>query len=285
MQPGPSYAVSAQSVDPQFGPVVSEYRVGGKRYWLLFGLLLFLGALMLAGFIALLADGSLLGAAVLGLLLGSMILVLLLLSGVTVTVYTHGIERRGRFGSKRLGWDQLQSYTLNVVDPAHAGAGAGGVLGVLIVRLVTSNEIKPQSVVLRGKGGEKLTIPNQLKEYDALLTSLVPYLTERLAAHVHQELSRGVAIGFGKRLSLDPRGGIVFSGLLGGKQNLAFHEVDSIVFERAQLAIRRRGEPKPWQTVAIAAVPNVGVLQKIVAQASPPPQAPPPPADQYGWVR
>jgi hypothetical protein len=92
-------------------------------------------------------------------------------------------------------------------------------------------------------------------------------------------------VGFGKRLSLDPQAGIVFSGVLGGKQNLPFHEVDSIVFERALLAIRRRGEPKPWQTVAIAAVPNVGVLQKIVAQASPPPQAPPPPADQYGWTR
>lgn len=283
MQPNP-YAASTQLVDPQFGPVVSEYEVGGKRYWLAFGLLLFLGALALAGFIAVLAEGSFVGAAVIGSLMLGMLVLLVLLSGVRVIVYTHGIERRGRFGRKRLGWDQLQSYTLNVVDPAQASAGVGGVIGMLVVRLVTSNDIKPQAVVLRGKQGEKVTIPNQLKEYDALLASLIPYLADRLSAHVHQELSRGAPVGFGKRLSLDPQGGIVYTGLLGGKQNLPFHEVDSLVFERALLAIRRRGEPKPWQTVPIAAVPNVGVLQKIVAQASPP-QIPAPATDHYGWAR
>jgi hypothetical protein len=274
-----------QPVDPQFGPVVSEYEVGGKRYWLVFGLLVFLCLVALAGFIAVLAEGSFVGGAVIGSLLLGMVLLLVALSGVRVIVYTHGVERRGRFGRKRLGWDQLQSYTLNVIDPSHAGAGAGGVLGMLIVRLVTSNEIKPQAVVLRGRGGEKVTIPNQLKDYDGLLASLIPYLADRLAAQVHQELSRGVPVAFGKRLSLDPQGGVVFTGLLGGKQNLPFHEVESLLFERAVLAIRRRGEPKPWQTVPIAAVPNVGVLQRIVARSSPAPQAPPPSGDQYGWAR
>ncbi|HEX2671553.1 MAG TPA: DUF6585 family protein [Polyangiaceae bacterium] len=284
MQPAP-YPVPMQPVDPQFGPVVSEYEVGGKRYWLVFGLLVFLCLVALAGFIAVLAEGSFVGGAVIGSLLLGMVLLLVALSGVRVIVYTHGVERRGRFGRKRLGWDQLQSYTLNVIDPSHAGAGAGGVLGMLIVRLVTSNEIKPQAVVLRGRGGEKVTIPNQLKDYDGLLASLIPYLADRLAAQVHQELSRGVPVAFGKRLSLDPQGGVVFTGLLGGKQNLPFHEVESLLFERAVLAIRRRGEPKPWQTVPIAAVPNVGVLQRIVARSSPAPQAPPPSGDQYGWAR
>lgn len=274
-----------QPVDPQFGPVVAEYEVGGKRYWLVFGLVLFLCLVALAGFIAALAEGSVIGGAIVGSLILGMVLALVVLSGVRIIVYTHGVERRGRFGRKRLGWDQLQSYTFNVIDPQHAGAGAGGLLGMLIVRLVTSSEIKPQAVVLRGRGGEKVTLPNQLKEYDALLTSLIPFLAERLASQVHQELSRGVPVVFGKRLSLDPQGGLVFTGLLGGKQNLPFHEVESIVFERALVVIRRRGETKPWQSVAIASVPNVGVLQRIVAQASPAPQAPPPSGDQYGWAR
>jgi len=284
MQPAP-YPVPMQPIDPQFGPVVSEYEVGGKRYWLVFGLIVFLCLVALAGFIAVLAEGSFLGGALIGSLLLGMVLLLVALSGVRIIVYTHGVERRGRFGKKRLGWDQLQSYTLNVVDPSHAGAGAGGVLGMLIVRLVTSNEIKPQAVVLRGRGGEKVTIPNQLKDYDGLLASLIPYLADRLAAQVHQELSRGVPVAFGKRLSLDPQGGVVFTGLLGGKQNLPFHEVESLLFERAILAIRRRGEAKPWQTVPIAAVPNVGALQRIVAQASPARQAAPPSGEQYGWAR
>ena len=283
MQPVP-YPVSAQPVDPQFGPVVSEHHAGGKRYWWTFGLVLFLAAGVLSGFIALLVEDELLGALACAFGILGLVLLLVVLSGVRVTVYTHGIERRGRFGRKRVAWDQLDTYTLEVIDQSRSAAGAGGLLAVLVIRLLTSNQIKPQAVTLRGRGGEKVTIPNQLQDYDALLNSLVPYLTERLAARVHQELSRGMAVGFGKRLSLDPQAGVVFTGLLGGKQNLPFHEVESIVFERALLAIRRRGEPKPWQTVAIAAVPNVGVFQKIVAQASPPRHAPPP-GDQYGWAR
>ena len=289
MQPAPNpYQAPVpahQASDVQFGPVVSEHHAGGKRYWSLFGLVLFLGLGALAGFVALLADGELLGALAFGVVILGLVLLLVVLSGLRVIVYTHGIERRGRFGSKRLAWADLDSYTLSVVDPRQTAAGVGGLVGMLVVRLLTSNsEIKPQAVVLRGKNSVKLTIPNQLKDYDALLASLIPYLTERLAPWVHQELSRGVAVGFGKRLALDPQAGIVFTGLLGGKQNLPFHEVESIAFERAFLVIRRRGEPKAWQTVAIAAVPNVGVLQKIVAHASPPRHAPPP-GDQYGWTR
>jgi len=284
MQPAPTHAISPQLIDPQFGPAVSESTVGGKKYWTVVGLLVFLGLCVLAGFVAALAAESVVGALLLALLILLLVLGIWALSGTRVIVYTHGIERRGRFGSKRLGWDQLQSYTLNIVDPAHAGAGAGGVLAVLLIRLLTSNEIKPQAVVLRGKNKEKVTIPNQLKDYEALLASLIPFLTERLAAQVHQELSRGVPVTFGKRLTLDPQAGVVFNGLLGGKQSAPFHEIESMVFERALLAIRRHGQPKPWQTVAIAAIPNVVVLQKIVAQASPPRHAPPE-SENFSWAR
>jgi|GEM_PF-2432116 len=284
MQPALTHATPPQLIDPQFGPAVSESKVGGKKYWTVVGLLVFLGLCVLAGFVAALAAESVVGALLLALLILLLVLGIWALSGTRVIVYTHGIERRGRFGSKRLGWDQLQSYTLNIVDPAHAGAGAGGVLAVLIIRLLTSNEIKPQAVVLRGKNKEKVTIPNQLKDYEALLASLIPFLTERLAAQVHQELSRGVPVTFGKRLTLDPQAGVVFNGLLGGKQSAPFHEIESMVFERALLAIRRHGQPKPWQTVAIAAIPNVVVLQKIVAQASPPRHAPPE-SENFSWAR
>jgi len=284
MQPAPLPRHPSPFIDPQFGPAVSESRVGGKKYWTVVGLLAILGLCALAGFVAALLAESVIGALLVAILILLLVLAVWALSGTRVIVYTHGIERRGRFGSKRLGWDQLQSYTLNIVDPAHAGAGAGGVLAVLLIRLLTSNEIKPQSVVLRGKNKEKVTIPNQLKDYDALLASLIPFLTERLAAQVHQELSRGVPVSFGKRLSLDPQAGVVYSGLLGGKQSAAFHEVESLVFERALLAIRKHGQPKAWQTVAIAAIPNVVVLQRIVARASPPRHAPPE-SENFSWAR
>lgn len=284
MQSPPAHAISPQLIDPQFGPAVSESKLGGKNYWTVVSLLSFLGVCTLAGFIATLVAESVVGSLLLALLVLLLVLSVWAFSGTRVVVFTHGIERRGRFGSKRLAWDQLQSYTLNVVDPSHAAAGAGGLIAVALIRLLTSNEIKPQAVVLRGKNKEKVTIPNHLKDYDSLLASLIPFLTERLAAQVHQELSRGVPVTFGKRLTLDPQAGIVFNGLLGGKQSAPFHEIESLVFERALLAIRKHGQPKPWQTVAIVAIPNVVVLQKIVARASPPRHAPPE-SENFSWAR
>src|SRR3954468_23377648 len=107
MHPAPVPAVSFQHIDPQFGPLVSESGVGGKRYWTALGSVLFLGVFALVGFVAALAEGLIVGALILGLLIFGLVLALGVLSGLRISVYTHGIERRGRFGSKRLGWDQL----------------------------------------------------------------------------------------------------------------------------------------------------------------------------------
>lgn len=279
MQPSP-----IQRFDPQFGQAVSEWRPGGKKFVGLVLALVLLCVLALLGFVALIAAGELIGAAFVGVLLFGFVFLSVMLFGLQVTVYTHGIERVGRFRTRRLAWDQLQSYTLTIIDPAVAAQGGGGLLGALIIRAVTSNDIKPQSVTLRGKDGTKLVLPNHLKGYATLLDSLLPYLTDRLAAQVHQDLSRGVAVPFGKRLTLDPAQGVIFTGFFGGKKSLPFAEVAGTGLERALFVIGKYGQKKPWLKVAAASVPNLNVFQKIVAQASAPRQASPA-SENFTWTR
>jgi len=272
----------AQLPDPQLGNVVSEWSVGWLQRTLLCLCLVLLGGVLLG--IGISAESTLLTVVAGPLTLILVVLLLVQQAALKVVLYTHGIERRGLLGKQRLAWDQLQSVTLNIIDPASTAAVGGGVLVVLIVRAFTPKNLKPQAVVLLGKDGKKLTLHKYLKGYDTLLESLLPYLTERLIAGVHQDLNRGITVGFGKRLALDPAAGVVFTGLFGKKQVLPLAQVESVGTERALLIIRKHGQKKPWQRVAARSVPNLTVFQRVLGQASGAPLAPPQP-DTWSWSR
>ena len=93
-----------------------------------------------------------------------------------------------------------------------------------------------------------------------------------------------MAVPFGKRLTLDPAQGVIFTGFFGGKKTLPFAEVAGTGLERALFVIGKYGQNKPWVKVAAASVPNLNVFQKIVAQASAPRQAPPA-SENFTWTR
>ena len=284
MQP----VVPTQLPDPQLGSAVSEWRVGGARPVLLGLLIVVLGGGLIAALVAGLGDEQpVLAVLSSALVLGLVVLLLALVTGPRVVVYTHGIERTGRFGKRRLAWDQLQSYTLNYVDPGSAAiaGGGGGLLVMLLIRALTSKKTKPQSITLLGSDAKRLTLSNHLKGYETLLDSLLPYLTDRLLANVHQAMSRGIVVPFGRQLALDPAAGVVFTGLiLRKKESLALSEIESTDVERGVLLIRKRGQQKPWQRIAARGVPNLGVFQKFAAQMSVPQQALPP-SEDWSWTR
>lgn len=272
-----------EPVHPQFGAVLSAHRAGGTRYWRGLAWVFAVAAFALAGFVDELLDSNPAAAIAPGLAVAILGLVLWVMSGRRVVVYAHGIERRGRLGRERLAWHQLQDYTLNVSDPSPLGVDESGMISGRFRWMMTGEKIAPQSVVLRGKGGEMLTIPSRLQDYDALLAALIPSLTAHIAARVNQQLSTGSAVTFGNRLAVDPQTGVVFTELLGRKQTLPFDEVESVVFQRGYVAIRRHGDTRPWQTVAIAVVPNVVAFKEVVTQLSPP-RLTPPSGDQYDWA-
>jgi hypothetical protein len=186
-------------------------------------------------------------------------------AAVKVVTFTNGIQRSGMFGSKRLAFDQLQSYTLNIVDPAQTSAGAG-VLVMLLIRAFTSKNQKPTTVVLLGRDGSKVTIPNYLKGFDSLLESLLPFLADRLLAAAQYDLNRGVPVAFGARLVFDPGGNLTYTGMFKKQYVLPYANVASIQIERALVVITQRDTGKAWQRIHVRTVPNVGVLQKLFAR-------------------
>ncbi|MEO8906088.1 MAG: DUF6585 family protein [Polyangiaceae bacterium] len=249
-------------VDPQLGSVVSEWRAGARRRILLALVTLVFGG----GLAAIGADNDSMVVVVIALVLTVLCLVLVFVQQgmVRVVSYTHGIERFGLFGKKRVLFEQLQSITLVIVDPAANVAGQG-LLVVLIVRLLTKKDRKPQAVVLAALDNSKLSIPGYLKGYDDVLGSLLPYLTERLFAKAQYELSRGQLIPFGKRLVLDPSWNLTYTGLLGGKTVLPLNAVASAKIERGIVLIQPRDQKKPWQRIHARSMPNLPVFQRFVA--------------------
>ena len=122
-----SATVPGAPPDPQFGHLVSEWRAGLKQRILLTIIILLVGGLFVGLGIAedIVALWTIAGAVALILLC----LLYFQQSGVRVTVYTHGIQRQGRFGTKRVGWTDLQSYQLQILDMAVVIAAQGGLIG------------------------------------------------------------------------------------------------------------------------------------------------------------
>jgi len=249
--------------DPQFGYAVSEWRAGMRNRILIAVLIVICGGLVAIGGAT--SDNTAL--LVIALVLSALALAFTFVqqAAVRVVVYTHGIERFGLTGKQRLGWDTLQSYTLNIVDPAQTSAGAG-VLVMLLVRLFTKKSQKPASVVLRGKDASKVTLSNTLKGYDSLIESLVPYLADRLLAAARADLGRGVPVSFGPKLVFDPAGNLTYTGLFKKQYVLPYANIAAVNIERAAVLIVQRDTGKTWQSVNVRTVPNVGVLQRLIAR-------------------
>lgn len=201
---------------------------------------------------------------------GLIALTQVLLSKVRLRLFVHGLEHRGPFGTRRVAWNQLDSYTLQIIDTSAAVAGgAGGMLGVLIARAVLravkkNGDVTPNALILLPKEGQRVVLSANIAGYKVLLKTLVPELVERIFPHARQVYEGGREVSFGKKLSLQRGVGLTFTGLFGKKHVLPLEQAASAKLEGAALVIRRSDTNAPWQTVQAAAVQNLGVLQRFV---------------------
>ena len=125
--------------DPELGAMVAEHGAAwGSRILLFVMLALVAGGFAVAGFAQ---EEVVLGLVSVAVGVGLIVLTQVLLSKVRLRVFVHGLEHRGPFATRRIAWNQLDSYTLQIIDTSAAVAGgAGGVLGVLIARAVMRAE-------------------------------------------------------------------------------------------------------------------------------------------------
>jgi hypothetical protein len=250
--------------DPGLGTVVCEWRAGWWYRIQLSVLILFLlGMFGIIG--AAMEDLVVLGAAgvATALLLG---FVQYQQSGVRVVVYDHGIERTGRFGTRRLAWAELRDYRLDIIDTTTMGlyGGVGGLLMLAIMRRFWGERLT-RAVILSAVSGTKLKLGNNLARYGQLLDWLVPQLTERLFGPAKQAFDQGQLVTFGPHLALQRGVGITATGLFGKKHLLGFAELESVGIEGGLLLIRKVKNRRPWKRLLVSQVLNVRVFEKLAA--------------------
>lgn len=256
--------------DPELGTVVSELRAGwGTRIAVFFLILVFMG--LLAAGVSQAEQAPLLLALVGVVTLALCGFTQFVLSASRVRLYQYGIERSGRFGRKRIAWQQLERYQLQIIDTAVIAGAGGGLLGLLVARLVQRamkpKEVVPNAVWLFDKSGTKLTLAGNVKGYPELVKQLIPSLTEQLFAQLKPVFDSGAPIAFGKKVALQRGVGITVSGAFGRKQVLPLEQAASATLDRAALVIRRSDNNAVWQSLQAASVANLGVLQKFVELA------------------
>ncbi|HEX4341454.1 MAG TPA: DUF6585 family protein [Polyangiaceae bacterium] len=200
-------------------------------------------------------------AAVLGL--AALAFVWVFPSGLKVVVDDDGVERTSRGKSKRIRWQDLDRYELAVVDKAVQAGAMGGAIGALVVALAAGQKpIKPSGLVLTATDGTKIQMTTSLDRFSELVDRLVPELVDRLFVKAHAAFDRGDVVQFGKKLSVQRGVGISLKGLF-GKAELSFQELGSITVERAALVIRRKDGNAKWKAVAISALVNPGVFERL----------------------
>ena len=192
-------------------------------------------------------------------------------TGIRVRIHAQGVERWGRFGKRRLPWDQLGNYQLNIIDTAAMGmlgamgGGLGGIVGGLIIRSVMTKATwnLRQGIVLFQTNGKKITIGDDLKGYQTAANLLIQMLTERFLPAASQAYNVGAPVAFGNQLSIQKGVGITVTGRFGGPRLLPFTDLASVGLERAVLAIRQKDKKKPWKSLEIRTVTNVHVFLRL----------------------
>jgi hypothetical protein len=257
--------------DPEFGNLSSELRAAWGMRILVMVLILFGCGLFVIASVS--SDEMGLGITIGVVGLALIALVQFILSALRVRIYQHGIERRGRFGTKRIAWANLKSYQLQMVDPVAIAGAAGGLVGVLVARGIQrafKKEVVPNAVILSAKDGTKIALAGNVAGYRELIRTLVPFLTEQLFVVAKQTYDSGAELKFGKKLTLQRGVGVTFTGLFGKKHVLSLEQIAGATLDRAALVIRRNDTNAVWQSVPATSVLDIGVFQKLIEVAGKP---------------
>ncbi|HEX2733953.1 MAG TPA: hypothetical protein VHM70_20235 [Polyangiaceae bacterium] len=254
-------------VDAEFGALVAEYGAGWTPRIALYFLIALLGGMFVIVGISSKQDSVVVSAVLATAALCG--LVHFALACVRLRIFERGVERRGRLGTKRLAWSQLQNYQLELRDPAVAAAGAsGGLVGVLAARLIRRMINKkgvPSRVVLIASDGSKVVLSNVIRSYKEWIEALVAETTERLFTSTKLRFDNGEVISFGSKLSVQREAGISVKGAFGKTQVLTLDTAASAVVEGPLLVIRRSDSNAVWRNVDASSVLNIGVFQKLLA--------------------
>lgn len=172
----------------------------------------------------------------------------------------NGVELQGTFSTKRIGWNEVSSYTFVSLDPqAHMhGYGQGGLAAILVFVVIKALRKKRQNrmfkagrLTLHGERA-KVSIGASFRDVDQAL--------ERIFAEVHPRLASTASFGVvafdGRTLSHKTKGA------------LPLMELDKVVVgANGTVAVHKLGKRLSWATLSMSKVHNSMLLFERLADA------------------
>lgn len=269
---------------PEVAPATTAWRAGWQlRLILLFSSFAFLA--IPGGVLAGSGQNLVVGVALLGAFAALNGFLFWHQAGVAVLLHPDGIERRGRFGARRVRWSELRSYVYTPHQrQTYYGGGLVGVAVAVAVALTEKQDpLTPSAFVLTGADGARVRIGPFINGHKELIRRLVALATEALYPAAVRAFDAGEALRFGDRLTVRRGAGVTWRGFLGGERTLPFERLERAqMLERTSLVLRTPGKAWPWLRVMMQSVPNLFVLIQLLNHARQPAgvQLAPPPGGE-----
>ncbi len=261
---------------PEAAPAATAWRAG----WQIRLVVLFLTGLALAvpgGILLGVSDGNpvalVIGWGLIGLFVALNAFTFWQQAGVEVLLHADGIERRGRFGARRIRWAELASF---VYTPQRRQTYyGGGLIGVAITVAVALAEkddpLKPARFLLVGRDGARVSINVNIAGYRELIRRLVAVATEALYPAAQRAFDAGEPVRFGDRLTVRRGAGVTWRGFFGGERTLPFERIERAqLLEGRSFVLRTPGKAWPWLRLAMERVPSLFVLIQLLNHARQP---------------
>jgi hypothetical protein len=171
-----------------------------------------------------------------------------------VLVHSDGVERWGLRGKLwELTWHDAVELRYRVIK-----IRLGGVLGMLLPALGTNIHI-----ALVDSTGKVYRLPSNLKGMDVLAERVVDQQTTAHFPAARTKIDAGEEVRFGKSIALDKEK-ISARKLFGGFKSCPLGEIEKVSVVGGFLKIRQKGKTFAFTTAAIAQIPNIFILLRLL---------------------
>lgn len=225
-------------------PIILEPKSSLRR---LVGFLVIPFALLIAGV------GGKVGIVIAVAMIAAYVALYIKLGTARMRIDETGVEVKGAFSTKKMGWHEVRRYRFVSIDPtANAHAAGGGLVGALAVAAVKAMQkrggnrvFKAGRMTLFGDGTRKLVLSSRFKGCEAAL--------DFAFAQLHPRLYGGTQFG-----------DLAFDGNTlrhAKKGELGVSEIESVIVSgNGIVAIRKIGKRLAWANVPMLRIDNPVLL-------------------------
>lgn len=173
-----------------------------------------------------------------------------------VTIHQEGIAYRSPFKNSEMRWEEVVQ-TRYGQTPINAG-GAGGLLGVLIVALVSRGGGGAMNKTLIIEGPTKIKLTSNMKDVDEAIKLILDAVNPRLLKLAENNLSSGMPVEFGQ-LSLTIQGAVWKK-----KSPIPFTSIVKCMVDGKNFQLKSEGKWLNDVSVTADKIPNVFIAIQMI---------------------